>query len=136
MKRVFFSAVFLLGAARAGFGLVAPSEAMAQQQSAALGPSPFDGSYSVDVVTQDGDCKDSHWTVVVANAQIASVAPNNDHITATGLIEDDGTVSMTFRGGDNHFVHVGGTVKGRAGKGAWSAPTLLCGGVWRAQKEK
>lgn len=116
-----------------------PTEASQPTQSqpiqAALGPSQFDGTYVIDVTTQDGDCDNSHWTVVVSHAQVASVSPNTANIRASGLIEDDGTVSLTFRGRASDIVHVGGTVKGRGGKGAWSAPTLLCGGIWRAQKK-
>lgn len=109
---------------------------VAQQQATLIGPTQFDGVYSVEVVVEDGKCANSHWTVAVSHGQIASVSPNNNNISASGLIEDDGVVSMTFRGGDDQIAHVGGTVKGNSGKGAWSSPTLLCGGVWRADKEK
>ncbi len=113
-----------------------PQGQAAPQQATLVGPTQFDGSYSVEIVTQDGSCANTHWTVAVAHGQIASITPNNSNITASGLIEDDGTVSMTFRGGKGDVAHVGGTVKGDKGNGAWSSPTLLCGGVWRADKQK
>jgi hypothetical protein len=66
---------------------------------------------------------------------VASVSPNPSSISALGLIESDGAVSMTFQDARGEIAHVGGTVKGRSGKGFWSSPTLLCGGIWRAEKE-
>ncbi len=106
------------------------------QQARLVGPTQFDGTYGVDVTTEDGTCGPSHWTVEVQHGQVASVSPNNNNIYATGLIEDDGTVSMSFHGGNGDVAHVGGTVKSGSGKGAWSSPTLLCGGTWRAAKGK
>ena len=115
----------------------APSQGPAAPQPVTLvGPTQYDGTYSVEVVTQDGSCANTHWTVGVTHGQIASISPNTANISASGLIEDDGTVSMTFRGGDGQVAHVGGNVKGDKGNGAWSSPTLLCGGVWRADKQK
>lgn len=136
MKRVFTPKILMIVAAACGFLTAGAAAALAQQQQAhSFGPSKFDGTYSVEVTTQDGSCGNSRWTVEVEHAQIASVSPNTANIRALGLIESDGVVSMTFRAGAN-YAHVGGDVKGRTGKGTWSAPTLLCGGVWHAQKMK
>jgi hypothetical protein len=114
----------------------AQDQRVTQQQATLLGPTKFDGTYTVDVITQDGSCGRTQVTMRVVDGQIASVSPNNANISVSGLIEDTGVVSMTFRGGENDVAHVGGMVKGRSGKGAWSSPTLLCGGVWRADKQQ
>lgn len=136
MKRVSIPKTLMIGAAACGFLTAGAAAALAQQQQAHLfGPSKFDGTYSVEVTTQDGSCGNTHWTLRVRDGQITSVSPNTANISALGLIESDGVVSMTFRAGAN-YAHVGGEVKGRSGKGTWSAPTLLCGGVWHAQKMK
>lgn len=155
MKRVLFTLLFF-GAASFAVGLAGVPKASAQlpskithpqeqpqqqqpqesQQAKLVGPTQFDGTYGVEVVTEDGKCGSSHWTVEVQHGQIASVSPNNSNIYATGLIEDDGTVSMSFHGGNGDVAHVGGTVKSTGGTGAWSSPTLLCGGRWRADKQK
>lgn len=154
MKRLFLLA-FCLVASDLGVCLLGPAAATAQEdraqegqqqegqpqdqaqpsaEAAALTTKKFDGTYSIDVTTQDGTCDNSHWTVVVSHALVTSVSPNPYNITASGGIEDDGTVSLGFHGRGNDYVHVGGSVKGNGGKGAWSAPSLLCGGIWRAQK--
>ncbi|MGA3302810.1 MAG: hypothetical protein ABSC72_05920 [Methylovirgula sp.] len=106
------------------------------QQARGVGPTRFDGTYGIEVATQDGTCGGSHWTVDVVHGQITSISPNTYNAYATGLIEDDGTVSMSLHGGNGDVVHVGGTVKTASGTGAWSSPTLLCGGTWRADKQK
>ncbi len=135
MKRVFISELLLFGAAACVFSSVIAAKATAQdQQAALLGPTKYDGIYAVEAITQDGSCANTHWTVAVANGQIASVSPNDSNISASGIVED--VVSLTFRGGDNQIAHVGGAIKGRSGKGSWSSPTLLCGGVWHAEKKK
>lgn len=106
------------------------------QQAREVGPTKFDGTYGIEVATLDGTCGGSHWTVEVVHGQITSIAPNTYNAYATGLIEDDGTVSMSLHGGNGDVVHVGGTVKTASGTGAWSSPTLLCGGTWRADKQR
>lgn len=138
MKRIRIFKLALFGATVACVSLVPaiPSAVAQEQQAALLPPSKFDGLYSVEVVTKDGTCATSHWSVAVARGQIASVSPNTTNITASGLVESDGVVSMTFRNGQNQIAHVGGAIKGRRGTGSWSSPTALCGGIWRAEKEK
>lgn len=157
MKRVLFTFVFLGGASLAMALAFAPEadaqlpskvthpepdpqqqlqQQQQQQQARLVGPTQFDGTYGVEVATLDGTCGASRWTVEVQHGQVISVSPNTNGIYATGLIEDDGTVSMSFHGGNGDVAHVGGTVKGASGTGAWSSPTLLCGGTWRADKEK
>jgi hypothetical protein len=107
------------------------------QQARAVGPTQFDGTYALEVATLDGTCGGSHWTVEIVHGQITSISPNTYNAYATGLIEDDGTVSMSMHGGNGDVVHVGGSVKkSGSSTGAWSSPTLLCGGTWRADKQK
>ncbi|HTJ02007.1 MAG TPA: hypothetical protein VL492_04385 [Methylovirgula sp.] len=148
MKRLFLLA-FCLVVSGLGLCVLGPATAMAQEDRAQEGQAQqgqsatetaalttkFDGTYAIEVTTQDGTCDNSQWTVVVSHALVTSVSPNPYNITASGGIEDDGTVSLGFHGRGNDYVHVGGSVKGSAGKGAWSAPSLLCGGIWRAHRK-
>ena len=140
MKHVSIFELVAVSAATAWVSLMpGVSKAVAQQRQAALlAPSRFDGTYSVEAIPKGGagTCRVSHWTVAVTNGQIASISPNPTNITALGLIESDGVVSMTFHDSQNQIAHIGGTVRGRRGTGTWSSPTLLCGGIWRAEKAK
>ncbi len=136
MKRIVIFELVLLAAVAACYCLPGAKAVAQEQQAALFPPTKFDGVYSVEVVTEDGNCAKSHWSVAVRDGQITSVSPNTNNITAVGLIEATGVVSMTFRGGQNQLANVGGTVRGQQGKGTWSSPTLLCGGIWRAEKER
>lgn len=137
MKRILMLELVLIGAGLAGGSLMDAPRAVAQERRSAQFPAGrFDGIYLVEVVPESGSCTKSRWTAAVAGGQIASVTPNPTNITALGLIESNGVVSLTFRDAQNQIAHVGGMIKGRRGKGSWSSPTLLCGGIWRAQKEK
>jgi hypothetical protein len=110
-------------------------QADAQQHHGALfPPTPYDGVYSVTVTPTEGSCTPSHWAVTVRDGEVASISPNTENISALGLIETDGSVSLTFTSGQGDYAHVGGTITGQLGKGFWSAPTLRCGGVWNAEK--
>jgi hypothetical protein len=94
----------------------------------------YDGVYSVKITTEDGPCgKVYQGSVTIANSRIAKIS--DPQATASGLIEDDGTVSLSFRE-NGQIAHVGGRISGRYGRGAWSSPTAECGGVWRSERER
>ncbi len=94
----------------------------------------YDGTYKVDVTTDEGDCQRmASGTVTVSDGLI--VATSDSAVQAFGRVGADGVVSFAFhRGGD--VAHVSGRLKGASGQGAWSIPTQLCGGRWRAQKTR
>jgi hypothetical protein len=95
--------------------------------------SNYDGIYSVEITTEDGSCdKIFRGSVTVTNRRIAGTGDAG--ASASGLIEDDGTVSLTFRG-NNQIAHVGGKLLARHGSGTWSSPTAECGGRWRAERQ-
>jgi hypothetical protein len=92
----------------------------------------YDGVYSVEITTEDGPCSKLYkGSITVANGRITAIS--DPAATASGLIEDDGTVSLSFRE-NGQIAHVGGKVWARHGSGAWSSPTAECGGVWRAER--
>jgi hypothetical protein len=95
----------------------------------------FDGIYRVEITTTDGHgaCTPSYsGTVTIQHFRV--VALSDPQATASGGIEDDGTVSLAFEK-DGQIANVGGRIKGRGGKGFWSSPTAQCGGLWRAERE-
>jgi hypothetical protein len=91
-----------------------------------------DGVYAVDVVTQQGVCDRSYrWTIAVSGGRVRSVG--DAQMQASGQIARNGAVSLAFRR-DNQVAHVSGRVQGNTGSGAWSSPTMQCGGYWRATR--
>jgi len=95
--------------------------------------SNYDGIYSVEITTQEGPCdRIFRGSVTVTNGRITGTSEPG--ASASGLIEDDGTVSLTFRG-NSEIAHVGGKVWARHASGGWSSPTAECGGRWRAERQ-
>lgn len=95
--------------------------------------SKFDGTYSVEITTQEGSCEKMYrGSVTITNGRITGTS--DPEASASGLIEDDGTVSLSLRGHDQ-IAHVGGKVSGRHGRGTWSSPTAECGGLWQAERQ-
>jgi hypothetical protein len=130
-RRLRFSAASLLLLA-----LACPAAAHAphhhRKKIAARG---FDGTYQVKITTTGGHgtCTANYsGTITIQNFRIVSLS--DPQATASGGIEDDGTVSLAFRK-DGQTANVGGRIMGGFGKGFWSSPTAYCGGLWRAERQ-
>jgi hypothetical protein len=92
----------------------------------------YDGTYKVDVTTDEGDCqKTASGTVTVADGII--VETSDSAVQTFGRIGEEGIVSFAFHRGTD-VAHISGRLKGGRFQGAWSAPEQLCGGRWTAQK--
>jgi hypothetical protein len=92
-----------------------------------------DGVYAVDIVTQQDACDRAyHWTIAVSGGRISSAA--DALMQASDQIDGRGNVSLAFRR-DSTVAHVAGRVKGCAGSGTWSSPTMQCGGSWSAMRQ-
>ncbi|WP_051335384.1 hypothetical protein [Methylocapsa acidiphila] len=105
--------------------------ALAGEKTAAI--ENHDGTYAVDITTEQGSCdRVYHWKISVAGGRISS--PSDAMMQATGQIDPRGVVSVAFRR-DNQVAHVAGKVRGDSGFGTWSSPTLQCGGSWRAARQ-
>ncbi len=95
----------------------------------------FDGIYQIDITTTDGNgnCMHSYsGKVTIQNFRVVGLS--DPEATASGGIEDDGTVSLAFRKADQ-IANIGGQMKGRSGRGFWSSPTSYCGGLWQARRD-
>lgn len=108
----------------AALGFALPRSAVASQ--------PFDGNWSVEVITDKGSCERVYrWDVVIANGRIATAA---DMPTgATGVISPAGLVSASFVRGNDHMV-ASGSASGKWANGEWVASSLSCSGRWRAER--
>jgi hypothetical protein len=92
----------------------------------------YDGTYKVDVTTDEGDCqKTASGTVTVSDGII--VETSDSSVQTFGRIGEEGIVSFAFHRGTD-VAHVSGRLKGGRFQGAWSAPAQYCGGRWTARK--
>ena len=127
------SSRFCVAAMAAASCVTAISTAHAQLATSAAAAENHDGVYAVDIVTRQGACDRAyHWTIAVSGGRISSGA--DALMQASGQIDGRGNVSLAFRR-DNNVAHVTGRVKGNAGSGAWSSPTMQCGGSWSAARQ-
>jgi hypothetical protein len=107
---------------------------MAAVSTPAFAATNFDGTYRIDVTTEEGDCqRTASGTVTVSDGLV--VATSDSAVQAFGRVGADGVVSFAFHRGTD-VAHVSGRLKGASGQGAWSVATQLCGGRWRAQKTR
>ncbi len=107
--------------------LAAP--ALAQQGAVAK----FDGRWSVEVITEQGDCDRAYrYAVAIDNGQVRYAGSENFQVS--GKVQPNGAVQGTIgRGGDR--VTVSGKLEGANGGGTWKAAgNTQCSGRWNAEK--
>src|SRR5215212_1881393 len=110
MRRTFFAAAVFAAAFVSG---------AAQAQS-----NKFDGNWSVEVITEKGECDKAYrWPVIVQNGRARYGGPENFNVS--------GVIS---RGQDR--ANVRGRVSGGWGSGSWTASggSRNCSGRWNAEK--
>jgi hypothetical protein len=93
----------------------------------------FDGHWSVEVVTQKGECGVYRWPVIVQHGRARYGGP--EAFTVTGAISADGRVSGAITRGQDRAVVTGRLSNGR-GSGTWTASgsSRNCSGRWNAEK--
>ncbi len=91
---------------------------------------PFDGRWSVLIVTENGNCEVYRFGVQVANGRITTVETNTQ---MSGSISDKGSVNLNLASGPD-TARATGRVSGGTGRGRWTSPTRQCSGRWEADK--
>jgi hypothetical protein len=114
-----------LGAAAVTASFFAPA---AQAQT-----NRFDGTWSVEVVTEQGACDRAYrYSVIVENGRARYGGPEAFDIS--GSVQANGTVSATIARGQDR-ANVRGRLSGRTGTGTWSTSGgRVCSGNWNAEK--
>jgi hypothetical protein len=93
-------------------------------------PHALDGIYSVDIITQQGDCDRAyHWSIALFGGHVASAG--DTPMEASGRINRRGIVDLAFRSMDK-VAHVTGRLADGMGSGTWSFPSQKCAGFWHA----
>jgi hypothetical protein len=118
-----------LGAAAMAASLLAP-EAQAQAQAQT---NKFDGTWSVEVVTEKGDCDRAYrYSVIVQNGRARYGGP--EQFDVNGQVRPNGSVSASISRGQDR-ANVSGTLVGGTGRGAWTTSGgRACSGYWNAEK--
>ena len=113
----FISTFACIGALAAGF-VTAPAFAGAN----------FDGTYSVAITTERGNCEAASWSVAVNGGRIAD---SGMFVQSAGYVDGRGRVILRVTHGSD-ILAAAGALNGETGGGTWQSPTRQCSGRWRA----
>jgi hypothetical protein len=93
---------------------------------------PFDGSWSVLIVTRSGACDPSFRTSVYISNGIVS---GGGGANVSGRVSNSGSVSVCVSGGPGRACG-GGRLRGNSGGGSWSGSGSQgrCSGAWSASR--
>jgi hypothetical protein len=103
-----------------------PSEALAQRQ--------FDGNWSVEVITERGECDKAYrYPVIVQNGRVREGGP--EAFQASGSVAASGAVQGAITYGNDRAT-IRGRLTGGRGSGTWvaAAGSRGCSGRWNADK--
>ncbi len=101
----------------------------------ASGPADPNGSWTIEATTTVGECPTLIPTdLVVADNRIADAS--GARVASWGYVDEAGNVVARFTGEGEHVARFHGALKGGRGSGAWSSSTDMCGGTWRAERQK
>jgi hypothetical protein len=112
--------------------LVLTSAALALAASSASAQQQFNGKWSVEVITERGNCDRAYrFPVVIQNGSVSYDGP--EQIAASGQVENNGNIRGVLGRGSAQATVVG-RLMGRSGSGTWTgAGSLRCAGQWRAE---
>jgi hypothetical protein len=91
----------------------------------------YDGSWSLSIVTQRGECSTYNFPVEISNGRVSfpGLARANGHVTPKGAVR------VTVAAGDK-FASGSGRLSLGSGGGRWSgrSGSERCSGTWTAQR--
>jgi hypothetical protein len=95
----------------------------------------FDGTWSVEVVTEAGSCDRAYrYSVVLENGNARYGGP--EAFNVQGRVQGNGAVRASIARGSNR-AEVTGRLAGSRGTGTWTASGgRSCSGTWNAEKRR
>jgi hypothetical protein len=122
-KEISFVRVWgLLTAASLAFGLV--------MTLPALTATPYDGEWSVVIVTHKGDCERAYRApITISNGRFINVGVNL--VDVSGHVRSDGRINVRVSRGDKSAIG-SGRLTPASGNGSWQGSS--CAGTWTAQR--
>ena len=96
---------------------------------------PFDGLWSVSIVTEQGTCDRGYrYPLAIVNGDVRH-APNegDSSFVIAGHVGTGGAVKVSVRRGDQ-LAEASGRLSSSGGKGRWRSPSDGCAGYWTAER--
>jgi hypothetical protein len=95
---------------------------------------PFDGNWSVEVITEKGDCDRAYrYPVIIQNGRARYGGPESFNVS--GSVAGNGAIQGSISRGQDRAT-VSGRLSGNNGSGTWTASggSRTCSGRWNADK--
>ncbi|KMO28053.1 large exoprotein involved in heme utilization or adhesion [Methylobacterium variabile] len=123
----------IVSALAAGFCLAGAAAPVLAAKGGAKASNRFDGTWSVEVITESGSCDRAYrYGVIIENGQ-ARYAGGSD-FTVSGRVQPSGAVRATISRGDA-AAQVVGRLGAGAGNGSWTTSgSTSCKGRWNAER--
>ena len=119
----------IVGASLVSLAISSPSLARAPAKGLS-----FDGRWSVEIITEQGDCDRAYrWAVGIENGRVVQVGDAGT--SANGAIDKSGHLAVSFSRG-NDVLTARGALSDQIGTGTWLAPSRQCSGRWRAERRQ
>jgi hypothetical protein len=116
-------------------GLLLGAGTVAAATLPAAARSPFDGLWSVLIVTEQGDCDRGYrYPVAIVNGAVQH-APNegDQSFVIAGRVATGGSVRVSVRRGEQ-YAEGSGRLTPSTGEGRWRSPSGGCSGYWQAER--
>jgi type 1 fimbria pilin len=104
------------------------ASALTASAAPAMAQTPYDGLWSVTIVTRTGSCEPSaRSTLTVADGKISAAGAD-----VSGSIGREGIVRVSING-----AYANGHLNGNAGSGKWNGASagIPCSGHWEASRQ-
>lgn len=104
------------------------ASALTASAAPAMAQTPYDGLWSVTIVTRTGSCEPSaRSTLTVADGKISAAGAD-----VSGSIGREGVVRVSING-----AYANGHLNGNAGSGKWNGASagIPCSGHWEASRQ-
>ena len=93
----------------------------------------YDGTWTVELVTESGFCDGSHsYSVAVRAGQVRLLSASDETTRMSGRVGPDGTVGLNVSQGSASG-SVLGRLQARSGSGTWKV-SAICSGRWAASR--
>jgi hypothetical protein len=113
---------------RIGSLLFVSAVAVAATVAPVMAQTPYDGLWSVTVVTKSGSCEpETRSTLTISDGKISAAGAD-----VTGSIGREGAVKVSIGG-----AYANGQLNGNAGSGKWNGASggIPCSGRWEASRQ-
>jgi hypothetical protein len=110
---------------------IQPSDAAAPTRFAAT--RTFDGLWSVEIVTNSGDCSRGYRYPLRIWLGRVTKADNDPNYNVAGVVTRTGAIGVTVVGGGQTASGTG-RLRGNSGTGIWQTSNGECSGHWTAER--